>query len=156
VLTAFVSTRYDAHVGASARSSRVLRHLLTLIAALVVAPSFAHAQTTVTFDAPGTEINVDTTIQGGGYASVDFSTDDVLASKKSSNTSYTRRILLKFDTQNLIPANAVINSAKLYLVLKKADSSELRPLRAYRVTKSRRPTRRPTSATPSGPPIRST
>jgi endonuclease/exonuclease/phosphatase family metal-dependent hydrolase len=56
--------------------------------------------------------------------------------KNDSDSSYKRRILLKFDTQNFIPAGAVINSAKLYLVLKGADDSTGRPIGAYRVTKS--------------------
>jgi hypothetical protein len=67
---------------------------------------------------------------------VDFSTSAVLASKVSSNESFTRRILLKFDTQNYIPANAIIQSATLYLVLKNAESSESRPFTAFHVTKS--------------------
>ena len=67
---------------------------------------------------------------------VDFSTSDVLASKVGSAESYTRRIMLKFDTQNFIPANAVIQSARLYLVLKGAESSEDRPLTAFHVTQS--------------------
>ena len=43
---------------------------------------------------------------------------------------------MKVDTENYIPANAVIQSARLYLVLKSADTSEQRPLTAYRVTQS--------------------
>jgi hypothetical protein len=66
---------------------------------------------------------------------VDFRTSDTLASKVSSE-SYTRRMMLKFDTQNFIPANAVIQSARLYLVLKSAESREWRPLTAFRVSDS--------------------
>ena len=36
-----------------------------------------------------------------------FSTSGVLASKKSTSDSYNRRIMLKFDTENYIPANVV-------------------------------------------------
>jgi len=96
----------------------------------------ASAQTTVTLTAPGTEINADLTIQGGSSGYVDFSGSDTLASKVSSSASYTRRILIKADTQNYIPANAVIQSAKLYLTLKTAESSQARPLTAYYVTSS--------------------
>jgi len=95
----------------------------------------ASAQTTVTLSTPGTQINADLTIQGGASGNTDFSSSDALASKVSSE-SYTRRILLKIDTQNNIPANAVIQSAKLYLVLKTAESSENRPLTAFNVTQS--------------------
>jgi endonuclease/exonuclease/phosphatase family metal-dependent hydrolase len=95
----------------------------------------ASAQTTVTLSTPGTQINADLTIQGGASGMTDFSAVDSLASKVSSE-SYTRRILLKVDTQNNIPAGATIQSARLYLVLKSAESSENRPLTAYNVAQS--------------------
>ena len=116
------------------RSVRFIHQLaLALIACAVAAP--AVAQTTVTLSTPGTHINADQTIQGGVYETTDFSGSDELASKVSSE-AYTRRILFKFDTQNYIPANAVIQSAQLHLVLKNAESTERRPLTAYYVTKS--------------------
>jgi endonuclease/exonuclease/phosphatase family metal-dependent hydrolase len=105
-----------------------------LISICSVAAS-ASAQTTVTLSTPGTHINADLTIQGGSYSTVDFSASEVLASKVSS-ASYSRRIMLKFDTQNFIPANAIIQSAQLHLVLKTAESAENRPFTAYHVTKS--------------------
>jgi hypothetical protein len=89
----------------------------------------------VTLSTPGSHITVDSTIQGGLSGLLDLSTRDVLASKvKNENTN--RRILIKFDTQTFIPANAVIHSARLYLVLKHAESAESRPLTAYYVTRS--------------------
>jgi endonuclease/exonuclease/phosphatase family metal-dependent hydrolase len=97
--------------------------------------SVASAQTTVILDTPGTHINADLTIQGGSAGWTDFSNSEVLASKVSSE-AYTRRILLKFDTQNYIPANATIQSAHLYLVLKTAESTEDRPFTAYWVNRS--------------------
>jgi len=117
------------------RPVRLIHHLVLVLIAICSFAAGASAQTTVTLSTPGSHINADLTIQGGTYSTVDFSTDDVLASKVSSE-AYTRRILLKFDTQNFIPANAVIQSARLYLVLKNAESSEKRPLTAYYVTKS--------------------
>ncbi len=108
--------------------------VIGLIASLAFAAS-ASAQTTVTLSTPGTHINADQTIQGGAAATTDFSGSDTLASKVSSE-AWTRRILFKFDTQNYIPANAVIQSAYLHLVLRNAESSESRPLTAYFVTKS--------------------
>jgi len=104
--------------------------------ACIAIPAIAGAQTTVTLDAPGTEITDDVTIRGGGYASVNFATSDQLEVKTSSDASNTRRALLKFDTQNLIPAGAVINSAKLYVTLKGASDSTSRPIGAYRIGKS--------------------
>ena len=118
--------------------TRTVRNVHRLVIALIAMCSVAaaaSAQTTVTLSTPGTQINADLTIQGGASALTDFSTSPVLASKASSE-SYTRRILLKIDTQNYIPANAVIQSAQLYLVLRGADSSEDRPFTAYNVTQS--------------------
>ena len=119
------------------RTGRCIHRLVIALIALCSVAAGASAQTTVTLSTfgPGKHINADLTIQGGAYDMVDFSTSDVLASKVSSE-SYTRRILLKIDTQNFIPANAVIQSAQLHLVLKKAENSENRPLTAYYVTRS--------------------
>jgi endonuclease/exonuclease/phosphatase family metal-dependent hydrolase len=117
---------------------RAVRSIHRLIFALIAIGSVAggaSAQTTVTLSAPGSHINADLTIQGGSSSLVDFSTSAVLASKVSSE-SYTRRIMLKFDTQNFIPANAVIQSARLHLVLRSAESNEQRPLTAFHVTQS--------------------
>jgi endonuclease/exonuclease/phosphatase family metal-dependent hydrolase len=118
--------------------TRTVRFIHQLVIVLIATCGFAagvSAQTTVTLSTPGSHINADLTIQGGASGMVDFSTSDVLASKVSSE-SYKRRIMLKFDTQNFIPANAVIQSARLYLVLKSAESNEDRPLTAFHVTQS--------------------
>ena len=117
---------------------RAARFLLCPSVALVATCGFvatASAQTTVTLSTPGTHINADLYVQGGTAASTDFSRAAVLASKVSSE-AYTRRIFLKFDTQNHIPANTVITSAYLYLTLNKAENSENRPFTAYHVNKS--------------------
>lgn len=118
------------------RILRTVQHLLVVLIAICGFAVGASAQTTVTLSTPGTHINADLTIQGGSYGMVDFSNDDVLASKVSSSSTYTRRIMLKFDTQNFVPANATIQSAVLYLTLKNAESSENRPFSAYYVNKS--------------------
>ena len=117
------------------RTLPVMRQVLVALIAIFGIATSASAQTTVTLSTPGTQVNADVTIQGGSSASVNFGNDDSIATKLSSE-SYTRRILLKFDTQNFIPANAVIQRAELRLVLKKAENSENRPLTAYYVTKS--------------------
>jgi endonuclease/exonuclease/phosphatase family metal-dependent hydrolase len=118
------------------RSVHTLGALLSTFLALICTPAVAAAQTIVTLDSPGTEVNADTTIRGGGYAAVNYSTSDILELKASSNVTNQRRVVLKFDTQNLVPAGAVINSAKLTLVLKSAGDSASRPIGAYRVTRS--------------------
>ena len=104
--------------------------------AVAAAPRPTFAQTTVTLDAPGSELNADVTIRDGGYGSVNYSQSDTLESKRSGQ-NYNRRILLKFDTQNRIPAGAVINRATLYLTLKGSDGDGTkRPIAVYRVNRS--------------------
>jgi endonuclease/exonuclease/phosphatase family metal-dependent hydrolase len=124
-----------AYVGCSInRPVRFLTRLLVVLVSLFSAASVASAQT-VTLDVPGTHINADLTIQDGSAAYTDFSNADSIATKVSYS-GYTRRIFLKFDTQNYVPAGATIQSAYLYLTLKKAESSENRPLTAYWVNRS--------------------
>src|ERR671910_276052 len=97
--------------------TRAVRCIHQLAIVLMTVCGFAagvSAQTTVTLSTPGTHINADLYIQGGGAGWTDFSTSGVLASKRSTSDSYNRRIMLKFDTENYIPANAVIQSAQLY------------------------------------------
>jgi endonuclease/exonuclease/phosphatase family metal-dependent hydrolase len=117
------------------RTVRFAHQLMIVPIAICSLAIGVSAQTTVTLSTPGSHITVDSTIQDGTSGLADFSTSDVLASKvKSENTN--RRIMMKFDTQSFIPANAVIQSARLYLVLKHAESSENRPLTAHYVTRS--------------------
>jgi len=124
-----------ANVCSPTRTVRFVHQLVMLIAMCSFAAA-ASAQTTVTLSTPGTQINADLTIQGGASAWTDFSNDDSLNSKVSDSESYTRRILIKIDTQNTIPAGAKIQSARLYLVLKNAGSYENRPFTAFNVGQS--------------------
>ena len=117
------------------RRTRTGVRLLLVLAILGTWAGIAGAQTTVTLGTPGTHINVDTTIQGGSAAQTDFGSRDALASKVSSE-AFTRRILMKFDTQNYVPPNVIVDSAYLYMVLKRAENGESRPLTAYRVNQS--------------------
>lgn len=118
-----------------ARTVRFIHQLVVALIAICSLAATASAQTTVTLSTPGTHINADLTIQGGASGWTDFSNSDSIATKVSS-ADYTRRIMLKFDTENFIPANAVIQSAQLYLVLKSAESNESRPLTAFQVGSS--------------------
>lgn len=118
------------------RTVRAIQRLVTAVIAIGSFAAAASAQTTVTLSTPGTHINADLTIQGGSSSLEDFSDSLELASKVASSADYTRRILMKFDTQNFVPANAVIQSAYLYLVLKHSESSETRTFTAYYVSKS--------------------
>ena len=116
--------------------SRSACRLIAFVTAIGGFASDASAQTTVTLGYSGSHISVDTTIRDGAYGAKNYSTSDSLVSKKTGGAGLNRRILVKVDTENYIPANAVIQSARLYLVLKIADTSEQRPLTAYRVTQS--------------------
>jgi endonuclease/exonuclease/phosphatase family metal-dependent hydrolase len=77
-----------------------------------------------------------TTLRGGSYASTNFSNDPVIETRASSDATYVRRGLLKFDTDTTIPAGSSIASAKLTITVASGSNSESRQLSAYSVTNS--------------------
>jgi endonuclease/exonuclease/phosphatase family metal-dependent hydrolase len=97
------------------------------------ASGVAQAQTTVVLDAPGSE-SIDTMVRGGSYASKNYGSAS-LETRASSDLSYVRRALMKFDTETRIPAKATINAATLTLTVKAANA-ESRKLAAYRIVYS--------------------
>jgi endonuclease/exonuclease/phosphatase family metal-dependent hydrolase len=120
---------------ATRRLSRFSR-LLPVLLALIGFTAPAAAQTTKVLSAPGSQLTDDTTIRGGGYSGVNYSTDSTLATKSSSDSSNVRRVLLKFDTSNTIPAGASVSKAVLTLTLQSAGATSSRPIAVRRVTKS--------------------
>ncbi|MEN3340258.1 MAG: hypothetical protein V7647_3934 [Acidobacteriota bacterium] len=74
-----------------------------------------------------------TTLRGGTYASTNYSDEPVLETRASSDASYARRGLLKFDTQTTIPAGTAIASARLTITMA-GGNSQSRQLSAYGVT----------------------
>jgi endonuclease/exonuclease/phosphatase family metal-dependent hydrolase len=120
---------------ATRRLSRFTR-LLPVLLALIGFTAPAAAQTTKVLSAPGSQLTDDTTIRGGGYSGVNYSTDSTLATKSSSDSSNVRRVLLKFDTSNTIPAGASVSKAVLTLTLQSAGATSSRPIAVRRVTKS--------------------
>jgi endonuclease/exonuclease/phosphatase family metal-dependent hydrolase len=110
--------------------------LLPVLLALTGLPAGAAAQTTKVLSAPGSELTDDTTIRGGGYSDVNYSTDTTLSTKTSGDVSNVRRVLLKFDTSNTIPAGASVSKAVLTLTLQSAGAASSRPIAVRRVTKS--------------------
>lgn len=106
--------------------------LIAVITGLGI-PARAAAQTTVFLDAPDSEA-VDTTIQGGASANMNFD-GKPLMTRASDNPDYRRRSLLKFDTESRVPAKAVIQSAKLTLTVK-GGNAETRRLGAYHIVNS--------------------
>ena len=120
---------------ATRRLSRFFR-LLPVLLALTGLPAPAAAQTTKVLSAPGSGLTDDTTIRGGGYSGVNYSTDSTLSTKTSADASNVRRVLLKFDTSNTIPAGATVSKAVLTLTLQSAGAASSRPIAVRRVTKS--------------------
>jgi endonuclease/exonuclease/phosphatase family metal-dependent hydrolase len=120
-------------------SQRGNRRVSTCVAMLIAmctcmtVPGLAGAQTTVVLDAPLTE-SVDTAIQGGASANVNFN-GKPLMTRASDNADYRRRSLLKFDTDGRVPAKAVIQSAKLTVTVK-GGNTETRRLGAYQLVNS--------------------
>ena len=117
----------------SGRSGRLF--LLRALAGLVFsgAASIASAQTTVTLNQSAPQV-VSATVRGGSYAN---KTDNsVLATRAADNLEYNRRALLKFDTQNTIPAGSTVTSALLTVTVKKGSADASRNIGVYQVTTS--------------------
>ena len=108
----------------------ILRRLALTTAVTCVAAAGASAQTQVKL----ADANA-TTLRGGSFASTNFSGDDVLETRASTDEEYARRALLKFDTDTTIPAGTAIQSATLTLTLA-GGNAETRQLSAYHVPSS--------------------
>ena len=117
----------------SARSGRLSVCSLFAAVTIVAVAAPASAQTTVTINQPSTQV-VHATLRGGTYADTNF--NNVLETRASSNLSYERRVMLKFDTQNTIPAGKAVTSAILTVTVKAADTGLTRHVAAYQVTTS--------------------
>ena len=76
-----------------------------------------------------------TVIRGGTYANTNLSADPVLATRASDDATDVRRVLLKFDTENTIPAGSAITSAKLTVTVA-GGNAESRTISAYRIDTS--------------------
>jgi hypothetical protein len=111
------------------------RVFVRVVAGALVAggASVASAQTTVTLNQPKTHV-VSATIRGGTYANKNDQT--LLATRSSDNLEYERHALLKFDTQNTIPAGSAVTSAKLTVTVKGGSADATRMVGAYQVTTS--------------------
>lgn len=113
---------------------QMLRRLGTVASAagalIVGSATIAGAQSTLTLK----DANA-TTLRGGTYASTNYSGKTTTETKASSDSSYKRRTLLKFDTHTTLPMGTSISSAKLTITVA-GGSSETRNLSAYHVTSS--------------------
>jgi endonuclease/exonuclease/phosphatase family metal-dependent hydrolase len=74
------------------------------------------------------------TLRGGSYA--DTNIDNILETRASSNGSYLRRALLKFDTENTIAAGTSIKKAVVTVAVKDSSADPTRRIAAYQVTES--------------------
>ena len=117
----------------SRRALGVRTPIATLVLVLAGVVTAAQAQTVVVLDAPDTEVR-DGFVRGGTYANTVFDTG-VVVTKANSNESYRRNALLKFDTENFVPAGTAIQSAILTLTLRSSEA-DTRTLGAYHVANS--------------------
>jgi endonuclease/exonuclease/phosphatase family metal-dependent hydrolase len=118
---------------ASHSSIRALPVAAIGVLGLAVSASRAAAQSTVLLDAPKSEV-VYATIRGGSYANTNL--PSLLATRAADNPEYHRRVLLKFDTHNRIPAGKAIKSALLTVTVKSGSEDRTRTVAAYQVTTS--------------------
>jgi endonuclease/exonuclease/phosphatase family metal-dependent hydrolase len=98
------------------------------IAVIGASAAPALAQTTVTLSDPSGEV-VYATIRGGSYANTNL--PSLLATRSGDNLEYERRALIKFDTQNAIPAGSKVTSAILTVTVKTGGSDATRNVAAY-------------------------
>ena len=103
-----------------------------LLCSVSVLSGSAAAQTIV-LNQSGSQVT-DTTIRSGAYANTNFD-GQPLITRRSSDPDWERRTLIKFDTENSVPAGAQIASATLTLTVKSGlgSSGATRPIRALRV-----------------------
>lgn len=100
---------------------RMFAAVLTIIGLAAVPVA---AQTTISLSAS------DATLRGGSYRDTNFGSSSVLETRASSDATYRRHVVLKFDTHTTIPAGATIASAKLVLTVK-GGNSDSRRIGAY-------------------------
>lgn len=101
-------------------------------AILAMCARTGYAQTTVTINAD-TEVWA-ATVRGGTYANTNLG--GTLETRSSTDLQYLRRALLKFDTQNRIPAGASVSSAILTVTVKQGSADASRRIGVYQVTTS--------------------
>ena len=119
----------------STTTARVVRMFLGAALTLALCAAGAHAQTTVVLDAPGTQVT-DVSIQAGASATTNFNASDTLATRASHDYNSLRRALLKFDTQNTIPAKSTIQSAIMTLTVKSSGGDASRAVTVFPIVSS--------------------
>jgi endonuclease/exonuclease/phosphatase family metal-dependent hydrolase len=111
-----------------------IRTLIHSVLALVLFAGAASAQTTVKIATTEAQVT-DATIGSGTAANV-VDNGATLTTRVSTDINATRRALLKFDTENYVPAAATIQSAKLTVFLSAGAGDASRRVAAYEVKQS--------------------
>jgi endonuclease/exonuclease/phosphatase family metal-dependent hydrolase len=117
---------------------RLRSGLMGVVAAAVAMSAMsgtAAAQTTVVLNQAGSQVT-DTTLRNGAYANTNYDNTPLITRRSTSDPDWERRALLKFDTQNTIPAGAQITSATLTLTVRSGlgTAGQTRPIQLFRIT----------------------
>src|SRR6267142_284055 len=115
------------------RVSTVCARAMFGVAALAASVAAASAQTTVTVNQSKAQV-VYATLRAGTYANKNLPT--TLTTRAADTADNHRRALLKFDTQNTIPAGSAVTSALMTLTVKSGSAAASRNIGAYQVTTS--------------------
>jgi endonuclease/exonuclease/phosphatase family metal-dependent hydrolase len=103
------------------------------LVAIVSSVTAASAQTTVTLNQSKAQV-VYATLRAGAYANTNYPT--TLTTRAADAADNHRRALLKFDTQNTIPAGTAITSALMTLTVKSGSAVATRNIGVYQGTTS--------------------
>jgi endonuclease/exonuclease/phosphatase family metal-dependent hydrolase len=113
--------------------STVSARVLFGLAAIAASVASASAQTTVTVNQSKAQV-VYATLRAGAYANTNYPT--TLTTRAADTADNHRRALLKFDTQNTIPAGTAITSALMTVTVKSGSAVATRNIGAYQGTTS--------------------
>jgi endonuclease/exonuclease/phosphatase family metal-dependent hydrolase len=113
--------------------SRVCARAMFGVVVFAASVSGVAAQTTVTLNQSRPQV-VYATLRAGAYANTNYPT--VLTTRAADTANNHRRGLLKFDTQNTIPAGSVVTSALLTVTVKSGGATAARAIGVYQVTTS--------------------
>ena len=113
--------------------SRVCARALLGVVGFAASASAVAAQTTVTLNQSRPQV-VYATLRAGAYADKNYPT--VLTTRAADTADNLRRGMLKFDTQNTIPAGSPVTSAVLTVTVKSGGATAPRTIGAYQVTTS--------------------
>ena len=113
--------------------SRVCARAMFGVVAFAASASAVAAQTTVTLNQSKPQV-VYATLRAGVYANNNYPT--VLTTRAADTADNHRHGLLKFDTQNTIPAGSTVTSALLTVTVKSGGATAARTIGVYQITTS--------------------